>query len=149
MADRLQGKRAVITDCGEYNGADIATLFREEGAEVVATSDDLTEWRAIPDGKQPYAIATADGQPLVSAGLWEGWRAPTGEVLRTFCIMTTNANWPMRQLDDRMPVILEEADWPTWLGEAEGDPVSLLLRPAPDDTRSSPPDQAARHSARL
>lgn len=38
----LQGKRAVVTDCGEYNGADIAALFREEGAEVVASRDDLT-----------------------------------------------------------------------------------------------------------
>jgi len=28
-----------------------------------------------------------------------------------------------------MPVIVEEADWPVWLGEAEGDPT-LLLRPA-------------------
>ena len=42
MAGRLQAKRAVVTDCGEYNGADIAALFQEEGAEVVASSDDLT-----------------------------------------------------------------------------------------------------------
>ena len=31
----------------------------------------------------------------------------------------------------RMPVILEQPDWPTWLGEAEGDHVALM-RPAPD-----------------
>ena len=42
MTQRLSGKRAVVTDCGEYNGADIAALFREEGAEVVADSSDLT-----------------------------------------------------------------------------------------------------------
>jgi putative SOS response-associated peptidase YedK len=30
-----------------------------------------------------------------------------------------------------MPVIIETADWPVWLGEAEGDPAALL-RPAPD-----------------
>ena len=42
MAGRLQGQRAVVTDCGEYNGADIVALFQEEGAEVVASSDDLT-----------------------------------------------------------------------------------------------------------
>lgn len=42
VAGRLQGKRAVVTDCGEYNSADIAALFEEEGAEVIATSDDLT-----------------------------------------------------------------------------------------------------------
>ena len=32
-------------------------------------------------------------------------------------------------LHDRMPVILEPADWPVWLGEVEGDP-SALLHPA-------------------
>jgi putative SOS response-associated peptidase YedK len=32
-----------------------------------------------------------------------------------------------------MPVIIEQDDWPLWLGEAEGD-VSALLRPAPEDT---------------
>jgi hypothetical protein len=30
------------------------------------------------------------------------------------------------------PVIIEPKDWPLWLGEAEGDPGSLL-RPAPED----------------
>ena len=37
----------------------------------------------------------------------------------------------MAELHDRMPVILEEQDWPTWLGEFEGDSVALLC-PAPD-----------------
>jgi putative SOS response-associated peptidase YedK len=31
-----------------------------------------------------------------------------------------------------MPVILEKADWPVWLGEAEGD-VPALLRPLPEN----------------
>ena len=31
-----------------------------------------------------------------------------------------------------MPVIIERADWPLWLGEADGDPASLL-RPAPEN----------------
>ena len=32
-------------------------------------------------------------------------------------------------LHERMPVVLEEADWPLWLGEAEGDPA-FLIRPS-------------------
>jgi putative SOS response-associated peptidase YedK len=36
------------------------------------------------------------------------------------------------ELHDRMPVILEPEDWPTWLEEVEGDPTTLL-RPAGDD----------------
>ncbi len=68
---------------------------------------------------------------MAFAGLWEGWRAPDGKVLRTFAIITTSANATMRQLHDRMPAILEEGDWLAWLGEAPSDPGSLL-RPAAD-----------------
>jgi putative SOS response-associated peptidase YedK len=89
-------------------------------------ADAFYEWRAEPDGKQPYAIARRDGAPMAFAGLWEGWRRPDGEILRTFTILTTYANSTMARLHERMPVILEPADWPVWLGEAEGDPAALL-----------------------
>jgi putative SOS response-associated peptidase YedK len=58
--------------------------------------------------------------------------APTHTVTRTFNIITTNAIALMAELHDRMPVILESEDWPTWLGEVEGDPATLL-RPAGAD----------------
>jgi putative SOS response-associated peptidase YedK len=48
--------------------------------------------------KQPYAIARADGQPLAVAGLWEGWRGPAGEVLRTFAIIVPAANGQMEPI---------------------------------------------------
>jgi putative SOS response-associated peptidase YedK len=52
--------------------------------------------------------------------------------MRTFTIITTDANAMMARLHDRMPVILESHDCPTWLGEVEGD-AATLLRPAADD----------------
>ena len=86
------------------------------------------EWQAVPgDPKQPYAIAKADGSPMAFAGLWEGWRGPEGQIERTFAIITTNANEDVAALHDRMPVILEPEHWPLWLGEADGDPATLLL----------------------
>jgi putative SOS response-associated peptidase YedK len=89
------------------------------------------EWKTMPDGKVPHAIARADGAPLAFAGIWEGWRSPDGDVLRTFAIITTEANVQMAALHNRMPVILEAKDWPAWLGEADGDPMALL-QPAPE-----------------
>jgi putative SOS response-associated peptidase YedK len=91
------------------------------------------EWQAGPAGKTPYAIARADGDPLAFAGIWEGWRAPDGNILRSFAILTTAANAQMAVLHERMPVILEPADWPAWLGETDGDPASLL-RPSTEGT---------------
>ncbi len=70
---------------------------------------------------------------MVFAGLWEGYRWPDGTVSRTFAIITTDASPDGAELHARMPVILEPADWPAWLGELEGDPASLL-HPAPEGT---------------
>jgi putative SOS response-associated peptidase YedK len=90
------------------------------------------EWRDDPDGKTPFAVARIDGEPVVFGGIWERWRSPEGEELRTFATITTEANKQLAGVQERMPVIIERADWPTWLGEAEGDPVSLL-RAAPEN----------------
>ena len=41
MPGRLSGKRIVVTDASEFMGPDIVTLFREEGAHVIADTSDL------------------------------------------------------------------------------------------------------------
>jgi putative SOS response-associated peptidase YedK len=98
----------------------------------IVPADAFYEWKPVEGGKQPYAIARQDGQPMAFAGLWEGFKWPDGTVLRTFTIITTYANEVVGELHDRMPVILEPEDWPTWLGEVTGDPAGLL-KPAGDD----------------
>jgi putative SOS response-associated peptidase YedK len=90
------------------------------------------EWKAAVGGKQPFAISRVDGRPMAFAGLWEGFRWPDGEVTRTFTIITTDANAMMAELHDRMPVVLEQTDWPVWPGEAEGDRQALLRPPQED-----------------
>jgi putative SOS response-associated peptidase YedK len=90
------------------------------------------EWRDDPDGKTPFAVARVDGDPVAFGGIWEAWRSPEGERLQTLATITTDANELLAPIQDRMPVIIEKADRPVWLGEAEGDPAALL-RPAPND----------------
>jgi putative SOS response-associated peptidase YedK len=109
-------------------------MFRQAFAKrrCIVPAAAFYEWQAGPSGKTPYAIARADGDPLAFAGVWEGWRSPEGDILRTFAIVTTTANAQMSVLHERMPVILEAADWPTWLGEQSSDPA-ILLRPSPED----------------
>jgi putative SOS response-associated peptidase YedK len=97
--------------------------------------DGFYEWRAAGPGapKQPFAVALADGAPMALAGLWEGWRGPEGEILRSFTVVTGPAIERLLPLHDRMPLILPRAAWPLWLGEAEDGPgaVEALLRPDP------------------
>ncbi len=109
-------------------------MFRDalRARRCLVPADAFHEWRAQQDGKQLFAIARQDGTPLAFADVWEGWRSPEGEAVRSYAILTTQANATTSQLHERMPVILEPADWPVWLGEADGDPTALL-RPAAND----------------
>ena len=86
-------------------------MFRSAFAKrrCLVPADAFYEWKMVEGGKQPYAIARQDGQPMAFAGLWEGFKWPDGTVLRTFTIITTNANETVGELHDRMPVILEPA----------------------------------------
>jgi putative SOS response-associated peptidase YedK len=89
--------------------------------------DSFFEWQKIKGPKQPYAIAMKDGEPFALAGIWESWRHPeTGEIVRTFCIITTDANGLVAQIHDRMPVIIAPDAYTRWLSPAEPDPRDLL-----------------------
>ena len=94
--------------------------------------DGFYEWKKIGDVKQPFLIAMQSGEPFTLAGLWENWKEPaTGEWIRTFTIVTTDANELVAQLHDRMPVIIAPADRERWMNPDEA--PDDLLRPYPAD----------------
>ena len=97
--------------------------------------DNFYEWQKTPSGKQPYAIALADRKLMALAGLWEAWRSPAGERIRSFAVITTEPNELCARLHNRMPVVLKPEAWPMWLGEepAELAPIKALLVPYPSD----------------
>jgi putative SOS response-associated peptidase YedK len=64
--------------------------------------------------------------------LWEAFRYENGEILRTYCIITIEAAGAVAEIHDRMPLVLDEADWAVWLGEVPRDPAALLRAPADD-----------------
>jgi putative SOS response-associated peptidase YedK len=72
---------------------------------------------------------------MALAGLWETWRSPAGERIRSFAIITTTPNELCAELHKRMPVVLEPAAWPTWLGEepAAAPHLKALLAPYPSE----------------
>lgn len=127
----INARAETVATSGMFRNA-----FARRRCIVPATA--FYEWRAGPDGKTPFAIARADGQPLAFAGLWEGWRAPDGAILRSFAIITTAANAAMAAVHARLPVILEAPDWPLWLGDTDGDALTLLHAPGPDVLRIWP-----------
>ena len=111
--------------------------FREafQRRRCLVPVDNFYEWKKTGVGKQPYAVARADRGLMALAGLWETWRSPAGERLRSFAIITTRPNELCAELHNRMPVILGPERWPAWLGEEPTDAARLkaLLAPYPSD----------------
>lgn len=91
--------------------------------------DGFYEWKAIKGqrAKQPYAIAMKDGKLFGIGGLWENWKEPrSGEWVRTFVVITTDANELVGKIHDRMPLILHSKDYTRWLSD-EPDPRDLMV----------------------
>jgi putative SOS response-associated peptidase YedK len=97
--------------------------------------DNFYEWKRTETGKQPYAIALADRGIMALAALWENWKSPAGEWMRSFAIVTTVPNELCAELHNRMPVVLKPDAWPAWLGEEPANLPQLksVLAPYPSD----------------
>ena len=89
-------------------------------------------------------MAMRDGRPFGLGGIWENWRHSSGEWIRTFAIITTEANQLVGQIHDRMPLILAPPHYSRWLGE-ELDPVNLM-RPFPSEPMRMWPVSARANS---
>jgi putative SOS response-associated peptidase YedK len=87
------------------------------------------EWRSEVGGKQPYYFTRTDGAPMTFAGLWDEWKdRTTGEKLKSCTMIITAPNALAAEIHDRMPVILERANFDAWLHDGG----TALLAPAPD-----------------
>lgn len=103
-------------------------------------ADGFYEWQQLPGSgrgkKQPYYIHRPDGHPFAFAGLWENWtHSGDGPTIESCTIVTTEANAALRELHDRMPVVLAPHDYALWLDPGVAEPAELahLLAPCSDD----------------
>jgi putative SOS response-associated peptidase YedK len=92
-----------------------------ESRRLIVPASGFYEWKRDGTHKQPFAIHRPDDEPLAFAGLWETWHDT-----ETFTIITTAANATMRQIHDRMPLILDPSDFDRWLDPEIEDPFDIL-----------------------
>jgi putative SOS response-associated peptidase YedK len=120
------------------NGA-FRAAFRRRRCLVPA--DGFYEWQRQERAKQPFYIHMRDDAPFAFAGLWEVWEGKDGTVLETCTVITTEPNELMQPIHNRMPVILDRADYARWLDPRMNDPESLkaFLRPYPPEKMAAYP----------
>lgn len=107
------------------------TACRERRCLIPASG--FYEWTKTPEGARlPWFIRSTDAKPIALAGIWQDW-GTDGDTLRTCAIVTTAANRSMSAIHHRMPVLVQEQDWPLWLGES-GKGAAHLMKAAPEDT---------------
>jgi putative SOS response-associated peptidase YedK len=117
------------------------TAFRRRRCLILA--DGFYEWQAQPGKKSkiPMYIKLKSGQPFAFAGLWENWSSPDGSEILSCTIITTEPNSLLREIHNRMPVILPPDSYPLWLdpGEPDSGRLAALLKPyAPADMTAYP-----------
>jgi putative SOS response-associated peptidase YedK len=118
--------------------------FRHRRALMPA--DGFYEWKAPGNAKegkgpkQPWLIRRRDRAPFAMAALWETWATAEGSEIDSCAVVTCEANATLSPIHHRMPVILDEKDWDTWLDPATPlKEAQALLRPAPDDLLDATP----------
>lgn len=114
-----------------------ADAFRRRRAIVAANSYFQKSSRESA-GKE-FTVSRLDGRPMAWAGLWEGYQSPSGEIIRSYCVITVEASEDVAPIHDRMPLVLEDADLAAWLGQQPGDPANLLRTPRAGILECRPP----------
>ncbi len=144
-AKTINARAETVSEKPAYRDA-----FARRRCLIVA--DGFYEWSA----GTPHWISRPDAKPFAFAGLRASWRPAADaavEPLRSCAIVTTAATGAVRDLHDRMPLILDERDEATWIDPATpaGDLHALLaagvdrldIRPvsrAVNDARHDAPD---------
>jgi putative SOS response-associated peptidase YedK len=119
MGSKLINARAETVD----EKPSFRNAYKRRRAIIPATG--YYEWQVKDDGKHPMYIHMKDNALIGLAGLWEIWKNPEGEYVRTYAIITTTANTFTSSIHDRMPVILNRHDYDRWLNTPEDQAAGL------------------------
>lgn len=100
-------------------------------------SDGFFEWMDYKKKKYPHYVHLKNNELFAFAGLYAHWTdKETGELFRTFTIITTDANPLMAKIHNtkkRMPVILQQDQWSTWLDPTlNKEQIADMLLPCTD-----------------
>lgn len=95
------------------------------------------EWRKVKKEKVPYYISLKDDEMFVFAGIWNETTDGKGQKVKSFSILTVEANELMATVHNtkkRMPLILSPDDARKWIQkDLEKETLTSLLKPIPSE----------------
>ncbi|WP_160723367.1 SOS response-associated peptidase [Bacillus sp. USDA818B3_A] len=123
----INARAETITEKPSFRNA-----FKKKRCLVIA--DSFYEWKKHSDqSKTPMRIHLKSNDLFAMAGLWEAHRDKDGKMLYSCSVITTEPNELMKDIHDRMPVILKREDEPAWLKPNMADTVKLKSLLVPFD----------------
>ncbi len=107
------------------------SFLKRRGLVLVST---FNEGEEVGSKTVQYVCTPKDGKHVAIAVIWDRW-SDGGPPLLSFAMVTTPPCEIISTITDRMPALLEDSDWPKWLGEepANVEELKALLRASPRD----------------
>ena len=136
--DQKIGNR-MINAVGETAATKPAFRAAFKKRRCLVLADGFFEWRKEGKSKVPTYIFLKSGEPFAMAGLWETWKNPDGDLVRSCTIVTTQPNEFIAPIHNRMPVILSLETEALWLDPVTEGASTLnpLLIPCPSEDLDS------------
>lgn len=135
IGSRMINARAeTLTEKPSFKG-----LLRSKRCLIVA--DGFYEWKQENGSKIPMYMTLKSGEPFAFAGLWDLWKSPDGEHIRSCTIITTEPNDLVASIHNRMPAILLPGAYADWLDPDMRDEQALShwLAPYPAEEMTARP----------
>jgi putative SOS response-associated peptidase YedK len=84
------------------------------------------EWQKKDTNKIPYFIHLPDNALFAFAGIYDVWQDTDGQEVKSYSIITTQANSAVSPIHDRMPVILDKDEERDWLNSDIAEPEHII-----------------------
>ncbi|WP_020404667.1 SOS response-associated peptidase [Gracilimonas tropica] len=81
------------------------------------------KWKETVSDPLPFYLRILTRDVTAVAGLYNSFKDQDGRIVHTFAVVTMPANPLVEPLDNRMPVIIEEKDFESWLSGDAADMV--------------------------
>lgn len=117
----INARAETIAEKPVYKG-----LIKNKRCLIIA--DSFYEWKKVGTKKEPYRIMLKDEGLFAFAGIWDHWERDGNEII-SCSIITTSANGLVRDIHDRMPVILPREYERRWLSDIKVEEALALLKP--------------------